>query len=144
MWDHHAQMRFTLVWAADNVCNAARQIVVRSLFATWRPPPPHPPRSEPEHGFQLHSVSLNGVTFVKVLWKDPRECNLRFFRYSLFEQYKKAVVEQLINPAGNFGFQMDNTMQGLSYQHVTGKDIGFELAFRGDLDELGVWIQQYD
>jgi len=109
-------MRFTLVWAGAAVSNAARAIVVRSILATWRPPPPHASRQEPEAGFQVHCVSLPcGTTFFKVLWNDARENSLRFLRYTIFEEYKKAVVDERISPTATFGFQMDNTMQGMRY-----------------------------
>ena len=65
-------------------------------------------------------------------------------RYLLFEEYKRAVVDGRISPAAAFHFQMDNTMQGLSNQYITGKDVPFELVYRGNLDMLGVWLQTFD
>ena len=35
-------------------------------------------------------------------------------------------------------------MQGHEHQNVTGNDMDFALIFFGDLDSLGVWIQQFD
>ena len=141
MWDHHEQCRFTLVWAADQERAAAREIVVRSLFSAFRG---HTPRSEPASGFQLHSLAVSGVTYIKVLWHDARECKLRLLRYQIFEEYRKAVVEQRIRPESLFHFQLDSVMQGMPQQHITGRDQPFELEFHGDLDQLGAWIQQFD
>ena len=89
-------------------------------------------------------MSLNGVNYIKILWKDARECKLRLLRYTFFEEYKKALAEQRIRPGVDFGFQMDSVMQGLPQQHITGKEMPFELEFHGDLDAVGAWTQQYD
>ena len=117
----------------------ARQIVVNSIYATFRGQ--QQPRSEPESGFQLHTLSLGGTSYVKVLWRDARECKLRLLRYTIFEEYKRAVVEQRLRPDAAFHFQLDSVMQGLPQQHITGRDVPFELEFHGNLDMLGMWIQ---
>ncbi len=109
MWDHHDQTRYTLVWAAEQEREAAREIVVRSLLCTFRS---QPPRAEPQSGFQLHVLTAKGTCYIKVLWRDARECKLRALRYQIFEEFKKAVAEQRVRPDSSFQFQMDSVMQG--------------------------------
>ena len=144
MWDPHDQTRFTLVWSDSAESVVARRIVVRSLYATFRGQ--QSPRTEPASGFQLHRLSLHGVDYFRVMWRDARDCKLRLLRLQLFEEYKLAVAEQRIRsrPASSFSFQMDSVMQGLPQQHITGKEMPFALDFAGGLDQLGAWIQQFD
>ena len=63
------------------------------------------------------------------------------FREQLFAEFKKAVSEGRLAPHSTVAFQLDDCMQGLSQQFVTG--MAFEMAFSGNLDEMGVWIQSF-
>jgi len=49
MWSHHAQVRFTLVWAALEEKASLRDLVVRSLYALYRGG--QVKRREPDSGF---------------------------------------------------------------------------------------------
>ncbi len=83
MWDHHQQLRFTLAWAAqDEECHL-RDLVVRSLLATFRG---QPKRAEPAQGFQLHALADKGTVYYKVLFYDGRECQVRALRYQVSEK----------------------------------------------------------
>ena len=66
---------------------------------------------------------------------------MRDFRYRLFEMFKEHIREGRIPLDSTFAFQLEDNMQGLSQQCITGKEKKFELEFAGDLDEMGVYIQ---
>jgi len=85
MWDHQQQLRFTLAWAAHAEEGELRDLVVRSLYATFRR---QPKRKEPPKGFQLHSLVVQGTVYFKILFHDARECKMRALRYQLFDEYK--------------------------------------------------------
>ena len=101
-WDHHDVTRFSLAWAATKELHDLRTIVGRSLFATFRGQ--QQPRSEPVDGFQLHQLELQGCSYIKVLFKDSRECKLRLLRYMMFEEFKTAIAERRIGLESSFRF----------------------------------------
>ena len=99
---------------------------MRSAYAAFRG---EHERTEPEQGFQLHSLIEKGVVYFKILFHDSRQCKNRELRYSLFAEYKLGIKEGRIGPDSTFAFQLDDNMQGLSQQCMTGKDKPFQLVF---------------
>ena len=96
MLDHHNQIRFTLLWAPAAEKSCMRDIVVRSVYATFRGR--QVPRTEPDGGFQVHEYAADGLAYLKVLWTDAREQKIRLLRYHIFEQFKGAVREGRVPP----------------------------------------------
>ena len=108
MWDHHEVLRFSLVWAAIPEAAAAKQILGRAIYATYRGQ--QVPRSEPNSGFQVHRLEERGVHYLKVLFRDSRECKLRLLRQMLFSEFKRALVEGRVYHTSTFAFQMTDSM----------------------------------
>ena len=89
MWDHHHQLRFTLAWAAVEEEINLRNMLVESVYATFRGQ--HAIRTEPEQGFQIHKLKEKGIVYFKLLFVDGRQCKMREVRYRLFEMFKQHI-----------------------------------------------------
>ena len=138
-WDHHDVLRFTLLWSSVQYKEAVYVIARESLLCTYRDPSSDR-RTEPTSGFQLHAMTLDGTHYVKLLFRDARESKLRLVRQNVFRAYQKAILDKKLPPDNDFSFQMDNNMQGLSQQHITGKEMPFAVVLEGDLDSLQLAI----
>ena len=80
---------------------------MRSIFGTFRGAPP---REEPAGGIQLHQLEESGVCYLKIVFRDSRDCKIRLLRYTIFEEFKRAAAEQRIRANSSFHFQLDNVM----------------------------------